>query len=177
MPRRGPATKRTTQPDPVYNSVLVAAVHQPDHARRQEEHFREDSVRRPERRSGRRKVSTPYRFFRRPSRTCRPLLEVRSRRVGGATYQVPVEVKTRRGRTLAVRWIVTFSRTAQGEDDGGAGWPARCWTRPAGPGRPSRRRRTSTRWPRPTRRSPITGGNYDMEERRRQEEGCTRQER
>jgi small subunit ribosomal protein S7 len=40
----------------------------------------------------------------------KPFLEVRSRRVGGATYQVPVEVKTRRGRTLAVRWIVTFAR-------------------------------------------------------------------
>ena len=40
----------------------------------------------------------------------KPLLEVRSRRVGGATYQVPVEVPVRRGQTLAIRWMVTFSR-------------------------------------------------------------------
>ena len=39
-----------------------------------------------------------------------PVLEVRSRRVGGATYQVPVEVPQRRARTLAVRWLITFSR-------------------------------------------------------------------
>jgi small subunit ribosomal protein S7 len=40
----------------------------------------------------------------------KPLLEVRSRRVGGATYQVPVEVQARRGTTLAIRWMVTFAR-------------------------------------------------------------------
>ena len=43
-------------------------------------------------------------------KTVTPVLEVKSRRVGGANYQVPVEVPQRRGRTLAIRWIVTFSR-------------------------------------------------------------------
>ena len=43
-------------------------------------------------------------------KTVTPVLEVRSRRVGGANYQVPVEVPQRRGRTLALRWLVTFSR-------------------------------------------------------------------
>ena len=46
----------------------------------------------------------------RPSSRSRPSLEVRSRRVGGANYQVPIEVPARRARTLAVRWIVTFAR-------------------------------------------------------------------
>jgi small subunit ribosomal protein S7 len=46
----------------------------------------------------------------------RPLLEVRSRRVGGATYQVPVEVRPHRGTTLALRWLVTYSRQRRGRD-------------------------------------------------------------
>ena len=47
-----------------------------------------------------------------------PVLEVRSRRVGGANYQVPVEVPARRARTLAIRWLVTFARGAPREADG-----------------------------------------------------------
>jgi small subunit ribosomal protein S7 len=59
---------------------------------------------------GQREGVDPVQVLQKAIENVRPLLEVRSRRVGGATYQVPVEVKTRRGRTLAVRWIVTFSR-------------------------------------------------------------------
>jgi small subunit ribosomal protein S7 len=59
---------------------------------------------------GQREGVDPVQILQKAVENVRPLLEVRSRRVGGATYQVPVEVKTRRGRTLAVRWIVTFSR-------------------------------------------------------------------
>jgi small subunit ribosomal protein S7 len=53
----------------------------------------------------------PVQILQKAVENVKPLLEVRSRRVGGATYQVPVEVKTRRGRTLAVRWVVTFARS------------------------------------------------------------------
>jgi len=60
---------------------------------------------------GQREGVDPVQVLQKAVENVRPLLEVRSRRVGGATYQVPVEVKTRRGRTLAVRWIVSFSRT------------------------------------------------------------------
>jgi small subunit ribosomal protein S7 len=52
----------------------------------------------------------PTQTLRRAVENVRPLLEVRSRRVGGATYQVPVEVPSRRSATLAVRWVVNFSR-------------------------------------------------------------------
>jgi small subunit ribosomal protein S7 len=52
----------------------------------------------------------PLETFETAIRNVSPLMEVRSRRVGGANYQVPVEVPQRRGRTLALRWIVTFSR-------------------------------------------------------------------
>ena len=57
----------------------------------------------------------------------RPALEVRSRRVGGANYQVPVEVPTRRSYTLAVRWLVTHSRDRR-ENTMANAWPASCWT-------------------------------------------------
>jgi len=59
---------------------------------------------------GQREGVDPVQVMQKAVENTRPLLEVKSRRVGGATYQVPVEVKTRRSRTLAVRWIVTFSR-------------------------------------------------------------------
>ena len=59
---------------------------------------------------GERTGKDPSRRSRSRSRSLRPPLEVRSRRVGGATYQVPVEVPTRRARTLAVRWLVEFAR-------------------------------------------------------------------
>ena len=49
-------------------------------------------------------------IFKKAIENCKPVLEVKSRRVGGANYQVPVEVPQRRGRTLAVRWLVTYSR-------------------------------------------------------------------
>ena len=55
-------------------------------------------------------------------KTVTPVLEVRSRRVGGANYQVPVEVPQRRGRTLAVRWLITFAR--QRREKGMPGSPA-----------------------------------------------------
>jgi small subunit ribosomal protein S7 len=52
----------------------------------------------------------PLQILKKAIDNIKPLLEVRSRRVGGSTYQVPVEVDSRRGTTLAIRWLVTFSR-------------------------------------------------------------------
>jgi small subunit ribosomal protein S7 len=109
MPRRGPATKRATQPDPVYNSVLVAQFINRimlDGKKSTSEKIVYGALNN----IGQREGVDPVQVLQKAVENVRPLLEVRSRRVGGATYQVPVEVKTRRGRTLAVRWIVTFSR-------------------------------------------------------------------
>jgi len=109
MPRRGPATKRSTIQDPVYNSVLVAQfinrIMQDGKKSTAEKivYGALNSI-------GQREGVDPVQVLQKAIENVRPLLEVKSRRVGGATYQVPVEVKTRRGRTLAVRWIVTFSR-------------------------------------------------------------------
>ncbi len=109
MPRRGPATKRATQPDPVYNSVLVAQFINRimlDGKKSTSERIVYGALNS----IGQKEGVDPVQVLQKAVENVRPLLEVRSRRVGGATYQVPVEVKTRRGRTLAVRWIVTFSR-------------------------------------------------------------------
>jgi len=110
MPRRGPATKRSTIQDPVYNSVLVAQFINRimlDGKKSTAEKIVYGALNS----IGQREGIDPVQVLQKAIENVRPLLEVRSRRVGGATYQVPVEVKTRRGRTLAVRWIVTFSRT------------------------------------------------------------------
>jgi small subunit ribosomal protein S7 len=110
MPRRGPATKRSTVQDPVYNSVLVAQFINRimlDGKKSTAEKIVYGALNG----IGQREGVDPVQVLQKAVENVRPLLEVRSRRVGGATYQVPVEVKTRRGRTLAVRWIVSFSRT------------------------------------------------------------------
>jgi small subunit ribosomal protein S7 len=109
MPRRGPATKRSSVQDPVYNSVLVAQFINRimlDGKKSTAEKIVYGALST----IGQREGVDPVQVLQKAIENVRPLLEVRSRRVGGATYQVPVEVKTRRGRTLAVRWIVTYSR-------------------------------------------------------------------
>ena len=87
-----------------------------------------------------------------------PVLEVRSRRVGGATYQVPVEVPARRARTLAVRWLVQFARGRR-EKSMHERLAPRSWTRPTSRAAPGSARTTSTAWRRPTRPSPTTAGS------------------
>lgn len=109
MPRRGPASKRATQPDPVYSSVLVAQFINRimlDGKKSTSEKIVYEALNI----IGQREGVDPVQVLQKAVENVRPVLEVRSRRVGGATYQVPVEVKTRRGRTLAVRWITTYSR-------------------------------------------------------------------
>ena len=88
-----------------------------------------------------------------------PALEVKARRVGGATYQVPMEVRPERRQTLGLRWLTTYSRSRSEKNHEGT--PGR---RDHGRCQRHRRRRAKsvkipTRWPRPTRLSPITDGN------------------
>ena len=107
--RRAPAEVRTIEPDPVYRSVLVSQVINKvlwkgkKGAALRIVYSAMDIV---ERRTG----SDPLPTLKRAIDNVRPTLEVRSRRVGGSTYQVPVEVRPRRGQTLAVRWLVEFAR-------------------------------------------------------------------
>ena len=110
MPRKGPAPRRQLQPDPIYRSVLVTQIVN-------------KVLQRGKRSTAERIVygaldiviektgsEDPVATLKRAIENVKPQLEVKSRRVGGATYQVPVEVKPNRSNTLAIRWVVGYAR-------------------------------------------------------------------
>jgi small subunit ribosomal protein S7 len=109
MPRRGTVTRREILPDPVYNSKLVTQVINKvllDGKKSTAEQIVYGALEIVREKTGR----DPVEVMQDAVQALTPHLEVRSRRVGGATYQVPVEVPGRRARTLAIRWLVTFAR-------------------------------------------------------------------
>ena len=109
MPRRGTVTRREVLPDPVYNSKLVTQVINKvllDGKKSTAEQIVYGALEIVREKTGR----DPVDVLQDANQALTPHLEVRSRRVGGATYQVPVEVPGRRARTLAIRWLVSFSR-------------------------------------------------------------------
>jgi small subunit ribosomal protein S7 len=109
MPRKGPAARRDLIPDPVYDSALVTQIQNRIMTRGKKglsDRIVYDALTRVGERAGK----DPLPILKKAVDNIRPLLEVRSRRVGGATYQVPVEVQSRRGTTLAIRWLVGYSR-------------------------------------------------------------------
>ena len=109
MPRKGPATRRSLHPDPIYRSTLVPQLVNKILQRGKRsvaERIVYDALKTVEEKTG----SDPIDTLKRAVENVRPQLEVRSRRVGGATYQVPVEVRPRRATTLAIRWLVGFAR-------------------------------------------------------------------
>jgi small subunit ribosomal protein S7 len=109
MPRRAAAQIRPVEPDSVYRNRLVQQVINKvmlDGKKSTAETIVYDALAILEERTGKPALEV----LEAGVKALTPVLEVRSRRVGGATYQVPVEVPPRRSRTLAVRWLVTFSR-------------------------------------------------------------------
>jgi len=109
MPRRAAAGIRPIDADPVYNSRLVQQIINKVMVAGKKslsERIVYDALEILSRRSNK----EPVESLEQSIAALTPNLEVRSRRVGGATYQVPVEVPSRRARTLAVRWLVEFSR-------------------------------------------------------------------
>ncbi len=109
MPRRGTVTRREILPDPVFGSRLVTQVINKvllDGKKSVAEGIVYDALERVRQKSGR----DPVEVLQEAIQAITPHLEVRSRRVGGATYQVPVEVPGRRARTLAIRWLVGYAR-------------------------------------------------------------------
>ncbi|MFZ4434455.1 MAG: 30S ribosomal protein S7 [Microthrixaceae bacterium] len=109
MPRKGPAPRRELQPDPIYRSLLVTQLVNKVLQRGKRstaERIVYDALSTIETKTG----TDPIVTLKRAVDNIKPQLEVRSRRVGGATYQVPVEVRPRRANTLAVRWLVGYSR-------------------------------------------------------------------
>jgi small subunit ribosomal protein S7 len=109
VPRKGPPPRRDLMPDPIYRSVLVTQ-------------FVNKVLMRGKRSLAERTMyqaldivkdksgGEPIAVLKRAMDNVRPQLEVKSRRVGGATYQVPVEVRPRRANTLAIRWLIGYAR-------------------------------------------------------------------
>ena len=109
MPRRAQAQLRPIEPDALHSSKLVQQVINKvmvDGKKSLAEKIVYDALNILSQRSGREPVDA----LEESVKALTPVLEVRSRRVGGATYQVPVEVPPRRARTLAVRWLTEFAR-------------------------------------------------------------------
>ena len=109
MPRKGPAPKRPIVVDPVYASPMVTQL--VNKILLSGKKSTAEAIVYGALEGCREKTGTdPVQTLRRALDNVRPTLEVRSRRVGGATYQVPVEVKPARANTLALRWLVGYSR-------------------------------------------------------------------
>jgi small subunit ribosomal protein S7 len=109
MPRRAEVPARTLDADPVYNSRLVTQVVNRVMTRGKRA-TAEKIVYGALDRVGERTGKPPLEVLEQAIKTVTPVLETRSRRVGGANYQVPVEVPQRRARTLAIRYLVTYAR-------------------------------------------------------------------
>ena len=109
MPRKGPAPRRELMPDPIYRSLLVTQIVNKVLLRGQRS-TAEHIVYRALDEITRKTNGDPVAVLKRAVENVRPQLEVKSRRVGGATYQVPVEVRSPRNNTLAIRWVIGYSR-------------------------------------------------------------------
>ena len=109
MPRKGPAPRRELMPDPIYRSVLVTQIVNKVllHGKRSTaENIVYAALTTIEEKTGAEPIAT----LKRAIENVKPQLQVKSRRVGGATYQVPIEVRPRQANTLAIRWVVGYSR-------------------------------------------------------------------
>ncbi|MDP9387423.1 MAG: 30S ribosomal protein S7 [Actinomycetota bacterium] len=109
MPRKGPAPRRDLVPDPVYRSALVTQIVNKILTRGKRtlsERIVYDALDIIKDKTG----GDPIATLKRAVDNTRPVLETKSRRVGGATYQVPMEVRPRRATTLSIRWLVGYSR-------------------------------------------------------------------
>jgi len=107
--RRAPAEVRHIEPDPVFRSTLVAQIINKVLWKGNKEQARQivyGALEIVEKRAG----QDPIVVLKKAIDNVRPSVEVKSRRVGGSAYQVPMEVRPRRGATLAVRWLVDFAR-------------------------------------------------------------------
>jgi small subunit ribosomal protein S7 len=114
MPRKGYIAKREVAPDPVYNSTLVTKFVNSlmwDGKKSTAQGIFYTAMEGLEKKGG---GEEALKLFKKAVENCKPLLEVKTRRVGGANYQVPVEVNPERRTSLAIRWLVTYGR-ARGE--------------------------------------------------------------
>ena len=160
MPRRGNVPKRDVLPDPLYNSKLVTKLVNSimldgkKGVSQKVVYGAFDIVRE---KTGR----EPLEVFTEAMENIMPTLEVKARRVGGATYQVPMEVRPERRQTLGLRWITKYSR-ARSEKTMRERLAARSWTLATIWAVLLRSARIPTRWQKPTRRSHTTAINLSV---------------
>ena len=109
MPRRAAAVRREVQPDAKYNNRLVTQLINKSLLDGKKS-VAEDIVYGAFEKIEKKTKTDPLSVFKKAMDNVRPTLEVKPKRVGGATYQVPMEVNSRRATTLAIRWIVMYSR-------------------------------------------------------------------
>jgi len=156
MSRRHAAEKRTVLPDAKYGDLVLTKFMNNlmlDGKKSIAERIVYGALERVETKVKR----APIEMFHEALENIKPSVEVRSRRVGGATYQVPVEVRPERREALAIRWLIIASRKRRTR------WKnvlrANCWTRYNPAVQQLRNVKIHTKWPTQTKRSAITAGN------------------
>ena len=148
MPRRGFIPKREVLPDPVYGTTVVTKLINQimlDGKRGVAQRVCYDAFDMIQEKTGKEALEV----FQAGMNNILPQLEVKARRVGGATYQVPMEIRPERRQTLALRWLVACPSVS----------PARSWTPRTTPATLSSARKKCTAWRKRTRRSRITAGS------------------
>jgi len=113
MPRRGTIKKRKPRPDHFYNSTLISKFINTI-LKKGKKSLAEGIVYNAMEQVKQKSKEDPLKMFEKAVENVRPMLETKSRRVGGATYQVPVEVLLNRSISLAVRWLIRFARDRAG---------------------------------------------------------------
>ena len=109
MPRKGSVPRREVLPDPLYSSTLVSKFVNSvmwDGKKSTAEQIFYDALKIIQQKTG----DDPLKIFKKAVENVKPVLEVKTRRVGGANYQVPVEVNANRRVSLSIRWLITYSR-------------------------------------------------------------------
>jgi small subunit ribosomal protein S7 len=114
MPRRGAVKKRKPQPDHFYNSTLIS-VFVNTILKKGKKNTAQKIVYTAMERVKQKAKEDPLKIFEKAVENVRPVLETKSRRVGGATYQVPIEVSLNRSTSLAVRWLIKYARDRAGK--------------------------------------------------------------
>ena len=114
MPRRGTIKKRKQRPDHFYNSTLISKFINTI-LKKGKKSLAENIVYKAMERVKQKSKEDPLKMFEKAVENVRPVLETKSRRVGGATYQVPVEVLLNRSISLAIRWLIRFARDRAGK--------------------------------------------------------------
>ncbi len=114
MPRRGTIKKRKPQPDHFYNSTLIS-IFVNNILKKGKKNTAQKIVYTAMERVKQKAKEDPLKMFEKAVENVRPVLETKSRRVGGATYQVPIEVALNRSTSLAVRWLIRYARDRAGK--------------------------------------------------------------